>query len=100
MNNFSIRSRAAGAALMAGLAGLVAASGAQAETLVSMWVHAGPGPERDVYIASVRAFNDASPDVKIKLLILPEGKYSDQVNAAALANNRKLMMHQPLQAFI
>jgi multiple sugar transport system substrate-binding protein len=51
-----------------------------------MWVHAGPGPERDVYIASVRAFNDASPDVKIKLLILPEGKYSDQVNAAALAN--------------
>jgi len=72
-----------GAAL---IAGVLAATGAQAETLVSMWVHAGPGPERDVYIASVRAFNDASPDIKIKLLTLPEGKYSDQVNAAALAN--------------
>ncbi len=72
-----------GAAL---IAGALAASAAQAETLVSMWVHAGPGPERDVYIAAVRAFNDASADIKIKLLTLPEGKYSDQVNAAALAN--------------
>ena len=87
MNTFSKRARTAAAALVAGLAGgLMAAPGAQAQTLVSMWVHAGPGPERDVYVASVRAFNDASPDIKIKLLVLPEGKYSDQVNAAALAN--------------
>jgi multiple sugar transport system substrate-binding protein len=83
MNNFSLRRCAAGAALVAGA---LAAAGAQAQTLVSMWVHAGPGPERDVYVASVRAFNDASSDIKIKLLVLPEGKYSDQVNAAALAN--------------
>jgi multiple sugar transport system substrate-binding protein len=83
MNTFFSRLRGVGTAL---IVGALAASGARAETLVSMWVHAGPGPERDVYIASVRAFNDASPDVKIKLLTLPEGKYSDQVNAAALAN--------------
>ena len=32
-------------------------AGAQAQTAVSVWVHAGPGPERDVYVASVKAFN-------------------------------------------
>lgn len=58
----------------------------QAQTQVSMWVHAGPGPERDVYIASVNAFNEGSKDIKVKLLTLPEGRYNDQVNAAALAN--------------
>lgn len=68
------------------LAGCLAGQGAQAETVVSMWVHAGPGPERDVYIASAKAFNDANAEIKIKLLTLPEGKYNDQVNAAALAN--------------
>lgn len=58
---------------------------AQAQTAVSMWVHAGPGPEREAYVASAKAFNDAHKDVKIELVTLPEGSYSDQVNAAALA---------------
>lgn len=83
MNPFNANARRCGAALVACA---LAAPGAHAETPVSMWVHAGPGPERDVYVASVRAFNEASPDIKIKLLTLPEGKYNDQVNAAALAN--------------
>ncbi len=68
------------------LAMALAAPGVKAQTQVSMWVHAGPGPERDVYIASVKAFNESSKDIKIKLLTLPEGRYNDQVNAAALAN--------------
>ena len=56
-----------------------------AQTPVSVWVHAGPGPERDVYVASVKAFNDSQKDVKVDLVALPEGSYSDQVNAAALS---------------
>ena len=71
------RGALAAAALMGGTA-------ATAET-ISMWVHAGPGPERDAYVASVKAFNEASKDHRIELITLPEGSYSDQVNAAALA---------------
>ena len=56
-----------------------------AQTPVSVWVHAGPGPERDVYVAAVKAFNDAQKEVKVDLVALPEGSYSDQVNAAALS---------------
>lgn len=67
------------------LAATAVASIAQAQTAVSMWVHAGPGPEREAYIASAKAFNDANKDIKIELITLPEGSYSDQVNAAALA---------------
>lgn len=59
--------------------------GAMAATSVSVWVHAGPGPERDVYVASVKAFNESQQDVKVDLVALPEGSYSDQVNAAALS---------------
>jgi multiple sugar transport system substrate-binding protein len=66
-----------GAALVGG--------GASAQTPVSVWVHAGPGPERDVYVASVKAFNESQKDIKVDLVALPEGSYSDQVNAAALA---------------
>lgn len=68
------------------LAGMAAEAMAQAK--VTMWVHAGPGPEADAYVAAVQAFNQANPDVKVELVKLPEGSYSDQVNAAALA--RKL----------
>lgn len=66
-------------------ASVVASSVAVAQTPVSVWVHAGPGPERDVYIASVKAFNESQKDVKVDLVVLPEGSYSDQVNAAALS---------------
>jgi len=60
-------------------------AGAMAQTSVSLWVHAGPGPERDVYVASVKAFNDSQKDINVDLVALPEGSYSDQVNAAALS---------------
>ncbi|MGS0743842.1 ABC transporter substrate-binding protein [Glaciimonas sp. GG7] len=61
---------------------------ANAQTVISMWAHAGPGPERDVYRAAVAAFNAANNDIKVEFIALPEGSYSDQVNAATLA--RKL----------
>lgn len=73
--------------LVALLAALAAGS-AMAQTTVTMWVHAGPGPEANAYVAAVQAFNQRGGDVKIELVKLPEGSYSDQVNAAALA--RKL----------
>ena len=60
-------------------------AGAIADTSVSVWVHAGPGPEHDAYVASVKAFNDSQKDIKVDLVALPEGSYSDQVNAAALS---------------
>lgn len=59
-----------------------------AQTQVSMWVHAGPGPEADAYVAAAKAFNDKNKDIRLELVKLPEGSYNDQVNAAALA--RKL----------
>ncbi len=61
---------------------------AQAQTAVTLWVHAGPGPEANAYVAAAQAFNDKNKDIRIELVKLPEGSYSDQVNAAALA--RKL----------
>lgn len=69
-------------------AGMLAGAGlaAHAATDVTMWVHAGPGPERDVYMASVKNFNDSQKDVAVQLVTLPEGSYNDQVGAAALAN--------------
>ena len=71
--------------LMAMTAVALCASNSFAQTSVSMWVHAGPGPEREAYVASAKKFNDANKDVRIELVTLPEGSYSDQVNAAALA---------------
>lgn len=69
-------------------AALCAAAPAQAQSVVTMWVHAGAGPEAAAYTVAVKAFNDSHPDIRIDLAKLPEGSYNDQVNAAALA--RKL----------
>ncbi|HUG25227.1 ABC transporter substrate-binding protein [Piscinibacter sp.] len=74
--------------LAAALAVTLAAGNACAQSTVTMWVHAGPGPEADAYVAAVEVFNKKNADVKVELIKLPEGSYSDQVNAAALA--RKL----------
>lgn len=71
--------------LMAMTAVALCAGQSFAQTSVSMWVHAGPGPEREAYAASAKKFNEANKDVRIDLVTLPEGSYSDQVNAAALA---------------
>ncbi len=70
------------------LAALAAAAPAHAQSVVTMWVHAGAGPEAAAYVASAKAFNEARKDVRIELVKLPEGSYNDQVSAAALA--RKL----------
>lgn len=58
---------------------------AQNATKVSVWVHAGPGPEANAYAESVKLFNQQNKDIQIELAKLPEGTYNDQVNAAALS---------------
>jgi multiple sugar transport system substrate-binding protein len=70
------------------LSGLLSSFAAHAQTPLTMWVHAGPGPEADAYIAAVKVFSNQNPDIALRLVKLPEGSYSDQVYAAALA--RKL----------
>ena len=67
---------------------LLSAMHASAQTPLTLWVHAGPGPEADAYVASARAFSTQNPGIALRLVKLPEGSYSDQVYAAALA--RKL----------
>ncbi len=65
---------------------LLTASLVQAQTTVTMWVHAGPGPEAIAYAAAVESFNQKNKDIKLELVKLPEGSYSDQINAAAVAH--------------
>ena len=67
------------------LAAAWAGTPAPAQDRLSLWLHAGPGPERAAYAASIDAFNRTRKDVQVDLTVLPEGSYNDQVHAAALA---------------
>lgn len=50
---------------------------------VKAWYHSGQGVERDTLQAQVAAFNASQSNVKVQLVLLPEGNYNDQVKAAA-----------------
>ncbi|MBT9525573.1 MAG: sugar ABC transporter substrate-binding protein [Rhizobacter sp.] len=71
----------------AGLLGLATCT-AQAQT-ITVWVHAGPGPERDAYAASVKAFNERPAALRgsaqAQLMLVPEATYGDEVARAAAA---------------
>jgi multiple sugar transport system substrate-binding protein len=54
---------------------------------VEVWFHSGKGEERDALDASIEEFNSTHDDVQVNAVQLPEGSYSDQVNAAALAGD-------------
>ena len=54
---------------------------------VEVWFHSGKGEEREVLDAQVEAFNAAGTGVQVEAVLLPEGSYNDQVNAAALAGD-------------
>jgi len=54
---------------------------------VDVWFHSGKGEEREVLDAQVTAFNEMQDDVFVNAILLPEGSYNDQVNAAALAGD-------------
>src|SRR6266480_1159639 len=50
---------------------------------VKAWFHSGQGSERTTITSQVAAFNASQSDVKVQLVLLPEGNYNDQVKAAA-----------------
>lgn len=68
------------------LAGLAVAWSAHGQTL-QVWIHSGPGPERDAYVASVRAFNEEQQrvreTVRAELVPVPESGYGEAVIQAA-----------------
>ena len=65
-----------------------AAADAAAEPVtIDVWFHSGKGEEREVLDAQVTAFNEMQNDVQVNAILLPEGSYNDQVNAAALSGD-------------
>ena len=64
-----------------------AAEPAAEAVVVPVWFHSGKGEERDVLDAQVEAFNASQSEYYIDAILLPEGTYNDQVNAAALAGD-------------
>ncbi len=61
-------------------------SSAGAPRTISVWFHSGQGPERTTIESQVREFNASQDRVKVDLVLLPEGSYNDQVEAAATRN--------------
>ncbi len=56
-------------------------------TVIDVWFHSGKGEEREALNAQVEEFNSSRTDVQVNAIQLPEGSYTEQVNAAALAND-------------
>ncbi|MDK2981092.1 MAG: multiple sugar transport system substrate-binding protein [Chloroflexota bacterium] len=54
---------------------------------IDVWFHSGKGEEREVLDAQVTDFNASHTDVQVNAILLPEGSYNDQVNAAALSGD-------------
>ena len=52
---------------------------------IEAWFHSRRGPERKTIEEQVNRFNQSQDKFKVKLTILPEGSYNEQVQAAALA---------------
>ncbi len=40
---------------------------------ITMWFHSGTGDEHDAMMASIKAFQDTNPDLKVNLVNLPAG---------------------------
>jgi multiple sugar transport system substrate-binding protein len=56
-------------------------------TTVSVWNHAGQGGEREAIDTIANGFNSSQDQYVVEIVELPDGSYTDQVNAAALAND-------------
>lgn len=54
--------------------------------VVDVWFHSGQGAERETLQRQVKEFNASQKDVTVKLKLLPEGSYNDQVQAASAAD--------------
>ncbi|TME13242.1 MAG: sugar ABC transporter substrate-binding protein [Chloroflexi bacterium] len=63
------------------------AGSASGPITVQLFFHSGQGAERDALNATLKAFSDRNPDITVDAVQLPEGRYTDQVNLAALAHS-------------
>ena len=54
---------------------------------LTVWFHAGQPGERRVMRAAVDAFNAEQDAARVRLVLIPEGSYNGQVQAAALAGD-------------
>src|SRR5215469_12157980 len=54
---------------------------------IQLFFHSGQGPERDALNATFKAFSDSNPGIKVDVVQVPEGRYTDEVNIAALARS-------------
>ena len=52
---------------------------------VEVWFHSGKGMERDCLNSQIKEFNNMQSEIVVKAKELPEGSYTEQVNAAALS---------------
>lgn len=67
---------------------LVGALSAPAIAQIEVWHHGGRGDgERETIEALIDQWNEANPDMPAELVLLPEGSYNAQVQAAALAGD-------------
>ncbi|MES9993824.1 MAG: extracellular solute-binding protein [Candidatus Thiodiazotropha sp.] len=53
--------------------------------LLRVWAHAGQESERTVLQQQFARFNQAHPDTRVELTLIPEGSYNAQIQAAAVA---------------
>ena len=54
---------------------------------VQLFFHSGQGPEREALNATLKAFSDRNPGIRVDAVQLPEGRYTEQVNIAAMAHS-------------
>src|SRR5258708_26410185 len=54
---------------------------------VQLFYHSGQGAERAALNATLQAFNDSHPHIRVEAVQLPEGSYIDQVNVAAMSHS-------------
>lgn len=55
-------------------------------TRLEIWAHAGQARERETLESQVARFNQAYPEIRARLTLIPEGSYNAQVLAAAVAH--------------
>lgn len=54
---------------------------------MQLFFHSGQGPERDALNATLKAFSDRNPGISVEAVQLPENRYTEQVNIAAMAHS-------------
>jgi|Deesub1362B_J571_1020462.scaffolds.fasta_scaffold00945_11 multiple sugar transport system substrate-binding protein len=71
--------------LVLALSALVGLAVTAKPVTITVWWHTGQQAEREVIEAQVAEFNAMQDEIQVKLVLIPEAGYTDQVRAAALA---------------